>query len=40
MLARISKMEHARMIANKHLVERAIKAKRIRGDLVKHSAFN
>jgi hypothetical protein len=39
LLARIEKMEHARMTANKRLVERAIKANKIRQELVKGSSF-
>ena len=32
-------MQHARMIANTKLVEKAIKARKIRADRVKHSPF-
>ena len=38
-LNRIENMQHARMIANKKLVEKAIKAKEVRNQLVKEVGF-
>jgi hypothetical protein len=38
-LERIEKLQHARMIANKRLVEKAIKAKQVRNQLVKNVGF-
>jgi len=38
-LERIEQMQHARMVANERLIQKAIKAQKIRADTVKHSPF-